>query len=230
MTQKSLPLLAILVLATGCTKPSYGYGGGGGGPGEVRTLSAEREEGRSWRGSRYRAQRSYPASPAPAATSSDKESDFSPQSGSVSSEPVAKAMPRRGGPAASTPGAPAVDTPADGQTAGKDEDGQGSGGPRVASDEKLPQTRLIIYRGTLILQVIQLNDSMEAAQKLALDMGAYLQARANNQLTFRVPVEKFQLLLKALESIGEVASKSIHADDVTQQNYDIEVRLKAAET
>ncbi|MDY0001473.1 MAG: DUF4349 domain-containing protein, partial [Polyangia bacterium] len=39
-----------------------------------------------------------------------------------------------------------------------------------------------------------------------------------------------QLHLKALESIGEVASKRIHADDVTQQYYDIEVRLKAAET
>lgn len=233
MILKTLPLIAALVLADGCAKPSYGYGGGGGDGdvGGVRTTSAQSIRHGYWRGSRYRASDRAPASPAPISRRMRvAEEAEAPSTGTASGGLAGTAMPRRMGPGASPPTEPSPDSPADGQAAAGQAGGKEASGPAVATENPAPQTRMILYRGTLMLQVIQLNDAMEAAQKLALGMGAYLQSRANNQLTFRVPVEKFQPLLKALEAIGEVASKSIHADDVTQQYYDIEVRLKAAET
>jgi hypothetical protein len=87
---------------------------------------------------------------------------------------------------------------------------------------------MIIYRGTLVLRVFKAADAVAAAQKLALETGAYIQSRNNRQLVIRVPVGRFHELMARLSAVGEVAGKSIAARDVTQRYYDVTFRLKAA--
>lgn len=208
-----VPALALSLVA-GCLS-THRYAGGGGGGGRYRTASVQSDSARGgsyWRHSRYR------GAPSPVKASPREESSEAPSA------------PGGSGGSAST-GArhyPASTAPAQTQPASGPSGGQGAG-PAVAKGAEVPSARLIIYRGQLVLQVIQLKDAMDSVQKVALGMGAYLQSRANNVLTFRVPVERFQELMKALEGMGEVAGKSIHAEDVTQQYYDLSIRLKAAE-
>jgi len=99
---------------------------------------------------------------------------------------------------------------------------------KVAKGSKVPRTRLVIYRGTLILRIFKLRDAVDLAQKLALETGAYIQTQNNTQLVIRVGVQRFHELMAKLSAVGEVASKSIAAQDVTQQYFDITHRLKAA--
>lgn len=101
-------------------------------------------------------------------------------------------------------------------------------GPRPTPARGQPG-RLIVYRANLQVMVLGLKDAMEEAQKLALAVGGYLQNRANRVLVLRVPVERFHDLLRRLEKLGEVTSKSVNAEDVTRQYSDLRVRLRAAE-
>lgn len=100
--------------------------------------------------------------------------------------------------------------------------------PAVATGARVPQTRLVIYQGTMVLRIFKLRDAVDLAQKLALETGAYIQTRNNNQLVIRVPVHRFHELMARLAAVGEVASKSIAARDVTRQFFDMTHRLKAA--
>lgn len=107
---------------------------------------------------------------------------------------------------------------------------QGSAGTpsAVAKGARVPLARMVIYKGTLVLRIFKLRDAMDLAQKLALETGAYVQNRHNSQLTIRVPVNRFHELMARLAAVGEVAGKSIAAQDVTRQFFDITHRLKAA--
>ena len=98
----------------------------------------------------------------------------------------------------------------------------------TARGAQVPQTRLVIYHGTLVLRVFKLADAEDLAQKLALETGAYIQTRYNTRMVIRVPVGRFHELMARLAAVGEVAGKSIAAQDVTQQYFDVTHRLKAA--
>jgi hypothetical protein len=98
----------------------------------------------------------------------------------------------------------------------------------VADGDKVGQSRLVLYAGTLVLRIFKLADAADLAQKLALETGAYIQSRHTTQMVIRVPVHRFHELMARLAAVGEVAGKSIAAQDVTQQYFDITHRLKAA--
>ncbi len=100
---------------------------------------------------------------------------------------------------------------------------------KVARGTQVPRTRLVIYRGTLVIRIFKLRDAVDLAQKLALEAGAYIQTQNNTQLVIRVGVDRFHELMAKLSAVGEVASKSIAAQDVTRQYFDITHRLKAAQ-
>ncbi len=106
--------------------------------------------------------------------------------------------------------------------------GTTAGGASLARGAKIPRGRLVIYQGTLVLRVFKLSDAVDLAQKLSLETGAYISSQTNNRMVIRVPVGRFHELFARLAAVGEVASKSISARDVTRQYYDITFRLKAA--
>jgi Domain of unknown function (DUF4349) len=99
---------------------------------------------------------------------------------------------------------------------------------KVARGTQIPRARMVIYRGTLVLRIFKRRDAVDLAQKLALETGAYIQTQNNSQLVIRVGVQRFHELMAKLSAVGEVASKSIAAQDVTRQFFDITHRLKAA--
>ena len=99
----------------------------------------------------------------------------------------------------------------------------------VAKGARVPRDRMIIYNGTLVLRVFRLSDGMAAAQAAAQELGAYLQTQAGHRLVFRVPVLRFHELMSRMTTVGEVANRTISAQDITQSFFDMQHRLKAAE-
>ncbi len=98
----------------------------------------------------------------------------------------------------------------------------------VAHGAQVSGRRMIIYKAHLKLRVLEAEEAMAQAQRIALENGGYLQSRRNRRIVFRVPVGRFHALLAKFEALGEVASRRVNARDVTQRYSDIKVRLEAA--
>jgi len=119
---------------------------------------------------------------------------------------------------ASTP----APTPAGGEAAGGGEAGAeqvadaGSGGP------------LLIYTADLNLAVHEVREKMEQVIAVADDVGGYLQSQDDTTLIIRVPARHFRQSLERVEGVGDVLSRRVSTQDVSEQFRDIRIRLRNA--
>ena len=90
----------------------------------------------------------------------------------------------------------------------------------------VPVIRLIIYSATLRIEVANLDESMEKAQKLAESMGGHLQSRNAYRVVLRIPAGKFFEAMKKLSDLGEVYQKEMRTQDVTEAYLDLRIRLR----
>ncbi|MEL6845327.1 MAG: DUF4349 domain-containing protein, partial [Bacteroidota bacterium] len=105
----------------------------------------------------------------------------------------------------------------------------------LLSEHKLEQsprettTRKIIQNATLSLAVTQ-PDSMSAQlTTLAESLGGYLSQSGTYQTTIRIPAERFEEAIAAISTMGKLQSKTISGQDVTNQYYDLQIRIENAE-
>jgi hypothetical protein len=89
---------------------------------------------------------------------------------------------------------------------------------------------MIIYTADLVVLVFKPTDAVDSALAVARSVGAYLQSSTNTQATFRVPVTRFKTFVDKLCALGEVSTKNIRSEDVSQQFFDLQIRLRAAES
>ena len=89
--------------------------------------------------------------------------------------------------------------------------------------------QMIIFTGGLDLEV----DKGDFGQKLhdAIDLGVkhggYIGKQTDNSVTLRVPSSSFREVMRKLEALGDVVHRSVNAQDVSEQYYDLQVRLKS---
>ncbi len=105
----------------------------------------------------------------------------------------------------------------------------------TSSTEVLLDDRKIIYQGDMFLVV---NDTEQAAkdiQTMAESMGGYVaqmsgyrqNGRMVYDLTLRIPAEKFDAFRESLRNLAvRVENERIRTDDVTDQYFDLEARIK----
>lgn len=118
--------------------------------------------------------------------------------------------------------------------ASMDGNGQAPGMPEAEAPAQAP-ARLVIYTANMNVQVEELDSSSARAKRLVQQAGGYVASESietsygyRNTLSFRVPVGKFDELLAGLEGVGiYTQSKSVNAQDVTEEFVDNEARLKA---
>ncbi len=111
----------------------------------------------------------------------------------------------------------------------------------VSSDEIIQEVaqaeRKVIYNAQMTLAVADTDATAAKIEKLAADMGGYV-ANMNAYrgegdimvytITLRIPADKFDAAREALRQMAvRVDNDNINTDDVTDQYYDIEARLKA---
>ncbi|HID34720.1 MAG TPA: DUF4349 domain-containing protein [Anaerolineae bacterium] len=118
------------------------------------------------------------------------------------------------------------------------EESDGTGGASSLAPltaDSLTDVRKIIYQGNMVLFVEDTEQAAREIQAMAESAGGYVaQMRGYRQgdrviydITIRVPAEKFENARNALRELAvRVDSESVITEDVTDQYYDIEARLK----
>jgi hypothetical protein len=94
--------------------------------------------------------------------------------------------------------------------------------------------RSIIYTGSVVIRVKDVDAAAAAASTLASGSGGYVggdnrtidSSRSIATLTLRVPSASFYTTLTALDALGSPQSRNVSTQDVTQQVIDVQSRLK----
>lgn len=122
-----------------------------------------------------------------------------------------------------------------------------AGAPGVVMEEKAltraapepvsaPETaeRKIIQRGFITVEVKDFKSSSRDVERIANEAGGFVSdsssfvtedGQRRGTITIRVPKDKFKDVMEKLEDIGEVKSKSVSGEDVTEEFIDLEARL-----
>jgi hypothetical protein len=142
-----------------------------------------------------------------------------------------------GGGTASEPTVVTADAPAPAEMkAGAARDESKADEPAVAP---AASSRLVIYSGSLRVQVERLDSASIHLRRLVSKLGGYLAGEttenygSEQRLTFsiRVPARQFDPLVRGAEGIGTyLAEKNLQAQDVTEEFRDNEARLKSRRT
>lgn len=144
--------------------------------------------------------------------------------------------------------APATEAPAAGPVAGgaTTENGDGST-PAEPAATPAPagspaDQPLIVYTGTLSLEVADLGQAIDQADQLVAGLGGHVASSqvsnkdnaSSSSVTYRIPAERWQDALSGLRGVGSrVVDENTQSEDVTGQVVDLDARianLKASES
>ena len=104
-----------------------------------------------------------------------------------------------------------------------------------ASAVPVPAARRIIRNGTLNLEVADLLVAVAAVRAETAAAGGYVTNETQGRdeyniregtITCRVPAEKLDATLAKLQALGRVHSIAIQAEDITEQYFNLEIRLR----
>lgn len=113
---------------------------------------------------------------------------------------------------------------------------QGSS-PETAIADDLPTTgsdsaeQMLIFNGSLGLMVdaTKTNENIDAAVDLAVRAGGYIAQQNDTMVIVRVPSGRFRRVMRQIEELGDITSRSVQTLDVSEEFHDIEVRLENLE-
>jgi hypothetical protein len=93
------------------------------------------------------------------------------------------------------------------------------------------QERKIIKTGSLSFEVKNLSETEELISAWIEDFGGYVSNtwtnRNNMNITVKVPSTKFEEAMSSTGNFGELISRSISTEDVSENYYDLETRLES---
>ncbi len=94
-----------------------------------------------------------------------------------------------------------------------------------------PQDRLLVWKARLTFEVWNVSNSLAQAETIATQQGGYAEYKSDDQngyasLKLRIPVQSLTNALLSLESLGEITSRYVENEDVTEQYVDTVARLK----
>jgi len=87
---------------------------------------------------------------------------------------------------------------------------------------------MLIYTGALTTSVEATKGSaaVDEIVGIAESLGGHIAARSDGNVTVKVPSPRFREAMSAFERVGEVRSRHVTAQDVTEEFHDLEVRLQ----
>lgn len=126
--------------------------------------------------------------------------------------------------------------PSAGDGDGEVASGGGGAAPQAPGGAPLPVARSLIQRGDVSLRVDDVDAAVDAAIAAAERAGGFLSGQqvtrnddsATGLVRLRVPSTEFADLLDELSGLGELLSRTVDTDDVTDQVVDLESRLRTA--
>jgi hypothetical protein len=106
--------------------------------------------------------------------------------------------------------------------------------PGVAASAAAPaisgphDTSKIIHTADVTLAVYHVEQGLSAVDGIAHDLGGYVSLRTDQQVTVRIPRDRFDEAMRRIAALGDVLHRSITAEDVTDEYVDLELRLRNA--
>ncbi len=128
--------------------------------------------------------------------------------------------------------APGTAAPAEPTAAGGPAvDGSAAGQPEPAVADDLPDDggRHIVYLASMSMSVFNLDEAMEAAEALPETYGGYVASMTDSSIVLRIPSKNLRKIMTTIGDLGVVESRSLQAQDVTDEYYDVESRIAALE-
>lgn len=102
-------------------------------------------------------------------------------------------------------------------------------GPGAQPSVTSSQERLLVRRAELSIEVERPADVAPRATALATSLGGYVQSTTSAErsvyMTLRVPAPSLDAALDSLGRLGHLESRTVSADDVTEQAIDLEARV-----
>lgn len=86
--------------------------------------------------------------------------------------------------------------------------------------------RQIIYTAEMAVSVFKLDEAMERAEALTLEAGGYVQSMSQGYYILRIPAAKLRGIMAELGKLGVVESRSLQAQDVTEEFVDLSTRIR----
>jgi hypothetical protein len=106
--------------------------------------------------------------------------------------------------------------------------GEGGETPEGAMPDVVVEGRVIIYEARVGLAVFQVQEDLEKIRKQVKGWGGYMISMNYNTIVFRVPAETFDAVVDEVAAMGELISKDITGQDVTDEFNDLTIKLKNA--
>ena len=97
-----------------------------------------------------------------------------------------------------------------------------------SSPSNAVQTPVLIYTAQLTMAIFEVVPAQAKIEELSQSLGGFLAQKTNNAITVRIPVPRFHEAIAGIEKIGDVTHRDISAEDVSQEFFDLEVRLKSS--
>jgi hypothetical protein len=107
--------------------------------------------------------------------------------------------------------------------------GGGSEPEPAIADDGADVGRHIIYTATMQVSVFNLKDAMARAEAMPNKYGGYIQNMSGSYFVMRIPAGKLRTAMDELAGLGVVDSRTLDAQDVTEEFLDIETRIAVLE-
>jgi Domain of unknown function (DUF4349) len=102
------------------------------------------------------------------------------------------------------------------------------GAKAAATDAPERDLQKLIYTAHLTMAVFQVEAALGKVEAIAREVGGYLSQREDREITIRVPRGRFDESIERVEATGDVLHRDIKAEDVTDEFFDLQTRLKNA--
>ncbi len=101
--------------------------------------------------------------------------------------------------------------------------------PRATDPQRAARRdRLLVYTGDVSLAVYDVRATLTKIEALAGKLGGYLARRDDTTVVVRVPARQFDEAMAAIPGLGDVVHLHVTVDDVKDDFFDLELRLKNA--
>ena len=109
----------------------------------------------------------------------------------------------------------------------------------VPATPKEKFNQMVIKTCSISVEVKEYNAASKEIEKIMKESGGYIENssistssdnRKSGQIVLKIPAANFETALEKMEKVGKILGKSIRGENVTEEYYDIESRLKNAET
>ena len=121
------------------------------------------------------------------------------------------------------------------RAARRDQEEAAGAAPAAPVDVPVPQDRKLMRQGQATLEVASVDATLARLHVLTRDAGGYTTRETRSrdyqrvnqgQIECRVPAGKLDSLTAALKSLGTLESLTLSASDVTEEYFDLEMRLR----